>query len=214
MALQRSNTRFSLSSLRTAPPKVTNRSTKTRPARKVSNSDPLKKLKKRGAASPNAEPPAKKWRIAQDTSEEVASTGLRELHIPQVVESGLGVIDYVVTEHGSPWEDLKLQFKMTLNDTLIVASRNDKSLVAVRSFSGPDAKRKVNVIRRIQYRKKHKNFVVLLGCFNFEDSFYIVLEHNIKEKETLLITLSQFALAEPYLGETKLAAILGQISLP
>ena len=66
------------------------------------------------------------------------------------------------------------------------------------------------MLRRIQ----HKNFVALLDCFSFEKSFYVILEHDIGDKETLLITLSQFALARPYPDEFELACILGQVSLP
>jgi hypothetical protein len=75
-----------------------------------------------------------------------------------------------------------------------IANQKDALLVAIRQLSGPDADRKVDILQRIQ----NENFLAYLDCFSFEESRYIVLEHEINKEEKLPITLRQFALISPY----------------
>lgn len=208
MALQRTLTRFGPSTLREATPESNDQSTGTRSSAPVSDDDSAHKLRKRGHASRDGEPPLETRRVTRDSGGEDAGTGLKDLHMPRVVESGNGVVGYVMTKHGSPWESLEKRFSLALNDLVTIASRKDKRLVAVRKFSGPGVERKVGMLQRI----RHKNFVALLDCFSFDESCYAIVEHEISDKETLLITLSQFALAGPYPNEFELAAVLGQVS--
>ena len=97
-----------------------------------------------------------------------------------------------------------------LNDLVIIISQKDKRLVTVREFLGLNARGKVDILERI----RDKNFVLLLNRFSFEKSCYAIVEHEISDKETLLITLSQFSLVGPYLNEFQLAAVVGQVSPP
>jgi hypothetical protein len=90
-----------------------------------------------------------------------------------------------------------------------IASPEDALLVAVKQFLGPNADRKVDMLQRI----KNKNFLALLGCFSFEESCYVVLEHEINKEEKLPVTLRQFALISPYPTKEQLAVILEQVSL-
>jgi hypothetical protein len=90
-----------------------------------------------------------------------------------------------------------------------IASQKDALLVAMRQFSGPNADRKVNMLRRIQ----NENFLAYLDCFSFKESRYVVLEHEINKEEKLPVTLRQFALISPYPTKEQLAVILGQVSL-
>jgi hypothetical protein len=62
-------------------------------------------------------------------------------------------------------------------------------------------------------RIENENFLVLLRCFNFKESRYVVLEHKINKEEKLLITFRQFALISPYPTKEQLAVILKQVSL-
>ncbi len=68
-----------------------------------------------------------------------------------------------------------------LNDSVTIATRKDIAsqkdalLVAVRQFSGLDADRKVGMLHRI----RNPNFLAFLECFSFEESRYVVLEHEI-----------------------------------
>lgn len=199
MALQRSNTRFGLDSLRGAPPESDDQSADARPPGPVSDYDSANKLRKRGTASRDGEPPPKTRLMARDRGREDGRPGLRELHSPRIVE-----------KHTSPWANLEKRFSLVLNDLVIVASQKDARLVAVREFSGPNAKRKVDMLERI----RDKNFVLLLDRFSFDESCYAIVEHEISDKETLLITLSQFARVGPYLKESQLAAVVGQVSPP
>jgi len=78
-----------------------------------------------------------------------------------------------------------------LEDSVTIAIRKDIAspentfLVAVKQFLGLNANQKVDMLQRI----KNKNFLALLGCFSFEESCYIVLEHKINKEEKLLVTL-------------------------
>jgi hypothetical protein len=90
-----------------------------------------------------------------------------------------------------------------------ITSQKDALLVAVRQLSGPNADRKVDMLRRIQ----NENFLQFLDCFSFEESRYVVLEHEINKEEKLPVTLRQFALISPYPTEEQLAVILRQVSL-
>jgi hypothetical protein len=84
-----------------------------------------------------------------------------------------------------------------LNDLVIIISQKDKRLITMRELSELNARGKVNILERI----RDKNFVLLLDRFSFKKSYYIIIEHEISDKETLLITLSQFSLISPYLNE-------------
>src|SRR5271154_322133 len=90
-----------------------------------------------------------------------------------------------------------------------ITSQKDALLVAVRQLSGPDADRKVDMLGRIQ----NENFLQFLDCFSFEESRYVVLEHEINKEEKLPVTLRQFALISPYHPEEDLATILQPVSL-
>jgi hypothetical protein len=118
-------------------------------------------------------------------------------------------------KHSSPWDSLRRHFSLMLEDSVTIASRKDIAsqedalLVAVRQFSGPDADRKVDMLQRI----RNENFLAFLECFSFEESRYVVLEHEISTEEKLPVTLRQFALISDYHTEKELAIILGPVSL-
>jgi hypothetical protein len=135
--------------------------------------------------------------------------------MPRGDESSAGTGELKIKE-GSPWvkdgsswvvDSCIPRWKLDLNDKVIIASRGDTSLVAVRNFSGPDAEKKVQTLWRI----KHDKFIALLGCFCSENSLYAIFEHDISKEETIVVTLSQFALSDPYIDEFQLAKILGQV---
>jgi hypothetical protein len=210
MALQRSGTRFGPSSMREATPGSDGHSTDARSSGPNSDNDSTTKLKKRGLGSRNGEPSIKTRRIEPGRSRDDARTGLKELHMPRVVVSGLRTVGYSSMKHESPWQDLKKRYSLELNDLVTIASREDKRLVAVRKFSGPGAEWKIDMLQRIQ----DKNFVALLDCFSFDGSCYAILEHETGDKESFLITLSQFALVAHYPDEFELAAVLGQVRPP
>lgn len=112
---------------------------------------------------------------------------------------------------GSLWEEdfFVPRYKLSLNDSVIIASREDTSLVAIRTFSGRDAMQKILMLERIG---RHEKFLATLGYFHLKNSYYIILEHDIGEIEIVSMTLSQFALAGYYVEENQLANILKQVS--
>jgi hypothetical protein len=75
--------------------------------------------------------------------------------------------------------------------------------VNVKSFSGLDAAKKVNMLHSICY----KNFNAFLSkCFIFENCYYVVLKHAT-------ISLAHIVKSPAYPTQRQLAAILGQVSL-
>ena len=215
--LQRSDTRFGLSSLRTPDSDDELNDTTS-----LHDNDSSKKLRKRNFASRDSsrssresslEAPLKMPRLLQDREE--AKTSLKELYLPQVVQHEVRAAGNVRMKHSSPWDSYKELFDLMLEDSVTIAirknitSQKDALFVAVRKFSGPDADRKVDMLRRI----RNENFLALLECFSFGESRYVVLEHEINKEEKLPVTLRQFALISPYPTEEQLAVILGQVSL-
>jgi hypothetical protein len=66
----------------------------------------------------------------------------------------------------------------------------------VKSFSGPDALKKVNMLQRV----RHKNFNAFLDeCFVFDDCYYVILEHAI-------ISLAHIIKSPAYPTDRQLAA--------
>jgi hypothetical protein len=220
--LQRSDTRFGLSSLRATPDSDGSNDTTS-----LLDNDPPRKLKKRSLARRDSsqdssrnssresslEAPLKMPRLLQDREE--AKTSLKELYLPQVVQHEVRAVGNVRMKHSSPWDSYKELFHLMLEDSVTIAirknitSQKDALFVAVRKFSGPDADRKVDMLRRI----RNENFLALLECFSFGESRYVVLEHEINKEEKLPVTLRQFALISPYPTEEQLAVILEQVSL-
>src|SRR5436190_18349481 len=202
MSLHRRNTRFGLSALRGATPESDDESNGTRSLLAVSDNDFSNKLRKRSLPSRDDEAPLEKGRQWP------------ELHIPQAVQSKAGEVSSARMKHSSPWESLRKEFYLQLEDLVIIASQKDGRFVAVREFSGPGADRKVDMIQRIW----DENFLAFLECFSFEGSRYVVFEHEITYKEhgttyweKFPVNLSQYALIAPYPTEQQLATILGQV---
>jgi hypothetical protein len=131
--------------------------------------------------------------------------------IPQAIQSKVSTGGNVRTQHSSPWGSLTKRFTLSLEDSVTIASRKDGLFVAVREFSGPDADRKLNVLRKIR-NENLPNLLVFLECFSFEGSLFAVFEHEITRGEKLTITLNHYALIKHDPTEPQLAIILRQVS--
>ena len=188
MSLSRRNTRFGLSSVRRATSESDDESNGT------GSSGKLRKLPSQDNRGPLDVSP-QPWDKAS----------LQQVHVSQEIQSKVGAVDNLSMKNSSPWKSLTKYFFLMLNDSVIIASQKNSRLVTVREFSGLDADRKVKMLQRIWY----KNFVKFLDCFNFEESRYVVLEHEISSEEKLAITLRQYALITPYPTEQELATIIG-----
>jgi hypothetical protein len=193
--LQRRDTRFGLSSLRRATPN----SNESNDTTSLLSNDSLRKLKKRSLASRDSsrnssrelslEALLKIPRLLQGREE--AKTSLKALYLLKAVQHKVRAVRNVRIKHSSLWDSLTKLFCLMLKDSVTIAiqkdiaSLEDALLVAVRQFSGPNADRKVDILQRI----KNENFLVLLRCFSFEESCYVVLEHTINKEEKLPVTL-------------------------
>jgi hypothetical protein len=182
MSLERRNTRFGL---RGATPESDDESSDTRSLVAESSDGSLKLRKRR--ASRDDEARLKMRRFSQDRDGKEAGTGLQSLYLPWAVGN-------VRMKHSSPWESLRRDFSLVLNDSVTIASQKNGRFVAVREFSGEDADRKVNMLRRIE----DKNFIAFLDCFSFEGSCYVVFEHEIDYKEHGITYWEKFPVTSQY----------------
>ena len=214
MSLQRSHTRFGLYSVKGAPPDSDeNDSNETGPLLVAPDNDSSNKLRKRSWESQDDGPPLKIHRQSRDGHQKEARSGLKKSHIPQAIQSKVSAAGNIRIKHSSPWEILTKRFRLSLEDSVMIASREDGRLVAVREFFGPDADRKINMLQRIR-QENVSNFLEFLDCFSFEGIRYAVFEHEINKEEKLPVTLCQYArtLLDP--TDQQLATILGQVSPP
>jgi hypothetical protein len=119
----------------------------------------------------------------------------------KVAKAGTSVLNYRETKYESLWKRLQKIYKLQLDSFVTVAIRLAPShkLVNVKSFSGLDTAKKVNILHSICY----KNFnTFFFECFIFENCHYIVLEHAT-------ISLAYIVKSPVYPIQCQLAAILG-----
>jgi hypothetical protein len=214
MELQRSNTVFGLEALNTTS-KSDDQPTETSPSH---DNHSVQKLRKRSVVSQDDGKPRGTRLGALGTRDRSGYDVRLSLKEPYKQRRDVEAEDVKIkdgspwVEAGSPWEvdTFEPRYKLSLNDLVIIASREDASLVAVRIFSGRYAEQKFHTLNEI----KHEKFLAMLGCFLFEKSLYIILEHDISEKETIAVTLSQFGQAKPPFNDSELANVLGQVSPP
>ncbi|KFY03093.1 hypothetical protein O988_01706 [Pseudogymnoascus sp. VKM F-3808] len=147
-------------------------------------------------SSDNDPPPNKLMKRSRRQSGE-SGRGRSRFRAPEAIQP----------ENSSPWERLQMRFNLSLNEPVIIATQKDGLLVAVRKFSGPDAKKKLDMLCRI----RNENFLKFLESFSFEGSQYAVFEHELANGEKLPICLSHYATLVTYPTESQLAVILRQI---
>jgi hypothetical protein len=212
MSLQRRGTLFGPPSIRGATPDSHENGSNEADSLLVASGNDSKTSKKRVLAAEDEEAPPKIRRQSEGEDPEEARQSL-DRFIPQARQSEASVGTNVRMEHSSPWESLTKRFTLSLEDSVTIASRENGLFVAVREFSGPDAGRKVSMLRRIR-NKDLSNLLAFQECFSFKGFHFAVFEHEITRGEKLSITLSHYALIKHYPTESQLAIILRQVSLP
>ena len=203
MSLQRRGTLFGPPSIRESTPESHENGSIEADSLFVAPGNDSNKLKKK----PEEAPPKIRGR---DKDQEKGGQSLNKF-IPQAIQSKVSTGGNVRTQHSSPWGNLTKRFTLSLEDSVTIASRKDGLFVAVREFSGPDADRKLNVLRKIR-NENLSNLLVFLECFSFEGSLFAVFEHEITRGEKLTVTLNHYALIKHYPTESQLAIILRQVS--
>jgi len=195
MALQRSNTRFGVPTLRGSIPE----SDESRVSSPVADSH-LKKQSKN---------------LYENQKQELSRPRLRKLPQPTTKASISGPLKI---QQKSPWESLTKRFQLSLETSVTIATAYDGSLVAVREISEPkdisepSADCKIKMLQRIRLAKL-PNFLAFLDCFSHEGSLYAVFEHEIAMHEKL-VTLRQYSLVPTPVTESQLAIILREVSHP
>lgn len=202
MDLQRRGTRFGLPSLRGFTPDSDDESSQQDSHLVASDNDSNKLKKKLETAPPKIR--------RHDKGHEEVGQSLNKF-IPRAIQSKFSTGGNVRTQHSSPWGSLTKRFTLSLEDSVTIASRKDGLFVAVREFSGPDADRKLNILRKIR-NENLPNLLVFLECFSFGGSLFAVFEHEITRGEKLTVTLNHYALIKHYPTESQLAIILRQVS--
>lgn len=191
MGLQGTYTRFGLSSFRESTPD----SDDTVPASSDNEETPSSnKLRKRPLKTrDNYGPP--KTRRSRGNNRATSTTNSQ-------------ASNKIIFNESSPWVSLRKQFVISFEKEVVIASRKDGSLVAVKEISGPDTEHKLNMLECIQSER----FLEVLEWFRFEGSHYIAFEHHIVNGEKFTVTLGQFALIKRYPSEWQLAFIIKQVS--
>ena len=140
------------------------------------------------------------------------TTGLKRLRLVDVVGPRVGRHENILTKHLSPWDTYEKlgELRLGVEDWVTVAQRRHplanvsdslSNLVAVRKYSGADAKGKLQRLQQIQ----HANIVSIREIFTSEGASHVIFEH-------MVICLSQVA-GNLLLNEIRFAAILGQVNV-
>ena len=126
----------------------------------------------------------------------------RPLRIVEARKEGKRALDHIPTIEGFPWKFYEKIYNLCLgeSDPVTVAERKGMpcDLVSIRWISGAAVEQRLEMIRLIQ----HKNFVTAHEVYR-NDGYYVVFEH-------MHLSLQEIV-ANPYLNDARLAAIVGQI---
>ncbi|CZR65348.1 uncharacterized protein PAC_15248 [Phialocephala subalpina] len=182
MNLQRRVTQFGLPSLRETTPVSNDKESNETGYALAAHDNDSNNLRKRTLGSRDGGAPAKIPRHLEDSDRGKPRPSPNRLDI---LRGQPKAVDDVNILHSSPWEKLKGRFTLSLEDSVIIASRRDGTFVAVRKFSGPDADGKASMLQRIR-RENLSNLLKILEFFSFEESPYVVFEHEITREEKLL----------------------------
>ena len=144
---------------------------------------------------------------AQDGASQPKETGtiVRDQHVssgfPQVMQ---GEQEGSRVQYDTPWKIYEKGYDLKLDQFVTVATRKAplQGKVAIKTFAGRDANRKVDML----YRVCHERFVSLLEVFESDTTWYAVFEH-------VVTSLTQVVNSPAYPTERQLAAIVGQVSL-
>ena len=150
--------------------------------------------------------------VAQDTSAQDGASQPKETGTivgDQHVSSGFlqamqGEQEGSTVQHGIPWKIYEKGYDLKLDQFVTVATRKAPlhGKVAVKTFAGRDANRKLDMLHRV----RHERFVSLLEVFESDTAWYAVFEH-------VVTSLTQVVNSPAYPTERQLAAIVGQVSL-
>ena len=107
-------------------------------------------------------------------------------------------------QYDTPWKMYEKGYDLKLDQFVTVATRKAPlhGKVAIKTFAGRDANRKLDMLHRVC----HERFVSLLEVFESDTTWYAVFEH-------VVTSLTQVVNCPAYPTERQLAAIVGQVSL-
>lgn len=108
-----------------------------------------------------------------------------------------------------PSESLTMHLTLLLGDPVIIASRRDGILVAVKKSTSRNAERKLNMLENIH----HSTFIKFLQCITVEDAHYFIFEHDLPGRVgRLSVSLSNLVTSPIHVTESQLKAILRLVS--
>ena len=144
---------------------------------------------------------------AQDGASQPKETGtiVGDQHVssgfPQAMQ---GEQERSRVQYDTPWKIYEKGYDLKLDQFVTVATRKAplQGKVAIKTFAGRDANRKLDMLHRVC----HERFVSLLEVFESDTAWYAVFEH-------VVTSLTQVVNSPAYPTERQLAAIVGQVSL-
>jgi hypothetical protein len=134
-------------------------------------------------------------------------SGLRPFTLVEAAKAQVRPHEFIRTIEGSPWTRYKGELQLRVGkESFVVAARKvfcpnkgpNSNLVLVKSFSGPDVRRKLRPVQDI----KHANIVSTLEIFADQDDFHVVSEY-------MAMPLSNIA-GSTMLSDIRLIAIVAQ----
>ena len=150
-----------------------------------------------------------KKRKLSSSKDAADADGLAPIILPGIVDSGKRAYEHLKIKPQSPWDAYRTRGLEVEQGGLstVVKQRNkfwpndNNTLYVIRKISGPDAKKKLDMLTSIS----HKSFTRVFEAFSFDGSFYIVSDY-------MDVCLFQIVRSRAYPNERELAAILGQVS--
>jgi hypothetical protein len=188
----------SLTPVQSAPPSATSRQDPPAPTSYTPPSP-----KRQTALTLQGHPATKhRKKTAINKSPIITGTGHKGLTLVQAAKHRVSALDSTAILQESPWNSLRSDYELNLGGFVVIASSRTETHdhFIVKRLYGDGTAEKVQMLLRV----RHVNFLHVLECFNFEDSYYVVFEH-------VPISLAHVVKSPPYLRESELAVILRQI---
>jgi hypothetical protein len=110
---------------------------------------------------------------ASGSQRPVVKHGIKELELVNAAKEGRSVTSRPIRPE-SPWKHYIQRYELNLdNHIYIVSGKVSLDTFMMKCLKGPDAKKKMAMLERV----RHKSFLPMLDCFNFEDSYFPVFPH-------------------------------------
>lgn len=129
---------------------------------------------------------------------------LEELRIVEACKQGERAFNCIPMKETSPWDAYEKICFIKLGDKpVVIAERRgiSRDVVAISSLEEAQVQAKVDLVKSIQ----HPNFVTVHKLYKFEGQYHMVSEYMPRSLQEVI--------GNPFLNDSRLAAIIGQVTL-